>query len=767
VSRRRRLQTFAAASLLALLGCGKDATPLTQMVVVVDSDLRVPSELDAIAIEVSGAAALPQADADLTTQGLPRSLGLVHSGGTLGPFDVIVHGLHGGSVVVTRRASVSFREGVTLELAVPLERACAGANAPSCADDQTCKAGACAASAVSNLPAFDRVAHFPVGGSAGVAGAEGGAGHAGAAGMARGGGGAGHAGASGMAGRIAAGGGGGQAGIPAANGGKGGAAGVAGIGQAGQSESGGAGSGAPDAGASGAGGDGNPTNQPPACVIDTPGDGDDQYAGDTVMFSGSCDDPETGALSVVRWTSDLDGTLSTAPQFSKSNLRVGTHSIALCGTDPRDPTVSSCTAIQLSIATLPAMSVSIDNLGQGGSTTQPFSPSSAVSASGSSSGVPPFTYAWNDSMLGSLGSASGVSYAAPVSIGKHTLGLTIIDGRGRTASTSRAFIVNSSGALCAPYSVVNNSGVGAIGALAVDANAIYLGGTSLVYRIDAAATPSVASANPLIIAGLSIPRAIFLHESSSLAFIGTASGYIVCPYTPSGGIDTTGMKCKSFSGGSLPSNDVGSLLRVTAPMPNKDFLLVGTTSGLLIADDPSGTIMGVKRLSTPLTDAVLGPSAVWLASSTGLYSYDFSIAMPFVTAPTSVQLVNDLTSVAATTGAVWTGSSTLGIGRYQTGSASWNAWRVSGPSANGTSLVSDDVRDIAVQRAVNLAGTVRDLIWIATGAGISRFDPSVPSFTTFTTSDGLPSSSTRKIAILANGVKLFASDSGLCAYSGN
>jgi hypothetical protein len=770
VSRRRGLRALAWASLLAF-GCGKAATPLTQIVVVVDSNLNVPSELDAVSIAVGGAVDMPNADADLTKQGLPRSLALVHSGGALGPLDITVRGLHAGNVVVTRHASVSFRADVTLELDLPLERACAGANAPSCAADQTCKAGACADAKSSDLPVFDGADHFPVGsgGSAGHAGS-GGGGHAGASNAGAGGS---QAGSGGMAGRLAAGGGGGHAAVggggSAANGGRG--SGGAGSGQAGQSGSTDAGAlDMPDAGGGGAAGRGN-QNQPPNCTIGTPDNGDSAYAGDTIAFSGSCDDPETGTLSVVRWTSNLDGTLSTAPQFSKSNLRVGTHDIALCGADPIDSSLSSCTAIQFSIATLPAMTASIDNLGQGGSSTQPFTPGSAITAAGTSQGAAPLTYAWSDSMLGPLGTGSSVTYAAPVPVGKHTLSLTINDARGRTASATRSFIVNSSsGTLCTPYVGTNSSAVGAIGALAVDANSIYVGGSSGVYRVDPTAPPSSAPFGQILIQSLSIPRDIFLHESSGLAFIGTASGYVVCPYTSAGITDTS--RCKpspstSYLGGSLPSNDVGSLLRVTAPMPNKDFLLVGTTSGLLIADDPGGTTSGTKRLSTAVTDAVLGPSAVWLTSSNGLYSYDFNAVTPFNAAPTSVQTVSDLTSVAAASSAVWTGSSTAGIGRYLPSSASWNAWRVAGPAANGTSLVSDDVRDIAVQRSVTLAGSARDVTWIATGAGISRFDPSVPSFITFTTSDGLPSNSTRKIAILASGVKLFASDSGMCAYNGN
>ncbi len=80
-------------------------------------------------------------------------------------------------------------------------------------------------------------------------------------------------------------------------------------------------------------------------------------------------------------------------------------------------------------------------------------------------------------------------------------------------------------------------------------------------------------------------------------------------------------------------------------------------------------------------------------------------------------------------------------------------------------LASNDVRDIAVAHP-NIASMARDVIWIATAAGVSRFDPSIPSFTTFTTADGLPSNSVRALAVLPNGSIAFATDAGLATYAG-
>src|SRR5687768_433928 len=95
------------ACLLLLGACGESAPVLTEVLVVVDSDLAVPGQLDELVFRVQG----PSGDERVTSatlgtgdQALPRSLALVHSGGALSPLTVRVEGLQQGSVVLARTA---------------------------------------------------------------------------------------------------------------------------------------------------------------------------------------------------------------------------------------------------------------------------------------------------------------------------------------------------------------------------------------------------------------------------------------------------------------------------------------------------------------------------------------------------------------------------------------------------------------------------------------------------------------------------------------
>jgi alpha-tubulin suppressor-like RCC1 family protein len=130
----------AAAALIA--GCEGE---LTEILVVVDSDLAVPGEIDAVRIEVmSGPAAPAQTSTGILgvprMPSLPRTLALVHKGGPLGPIEVRAQVLQGPTVVVERRARVSFVQGEVRVLRLNLDRDCEGM---MCGAGMTCAAGVC------------------------------------------------------------------------------------------------------------------------------------------------------------------------------------------------------------------------------------------------------------------------------------------------------------------------------------------------------------------------------------------------------------------------------------------------------------------------------------------------------------------------------------------------------------------------------------------------------------------------------------------------
>ena len=126
---------------LAAVGCGED--PVTQVIVVVDSDLIPPGELDHIAIDVTSPGGGLQTSMAALGPGepaLPRTLTLVHTTGALGPFTVRVDGRLEGASVVRREATFAFQPDQSLVLTMHLTRAC---QAIACGPGQTCSESGC------------------------------------------------------------------------------------------------------------------------------------------------------------------------------------------------------------------------------------------------------------------------------------------------------------------------------------------------------------------------------------------------------------------------------------------------------------------------------------------------------------------------------------------------------------------------------------------------------------------------------------------------
>jgi len=140
---------------LVLSGCSED---LTELVVVIDTDYRVPDELDALRVSVEGPSGAAQNDdVDLARDGaptLPLSLYLEQEG-ELGPVRIDVAGTYGGSPLVERAVETRVVEGESRMVYILLERACEDVSCPG--DDETCSGGDCVPVAVpaAELPPWD------------------------------------------------------------------------------------------------------------------------------------------------------------------------------------------------------------------------------------------------------------------------------------------------------------------------------------------------------------------------------------------------------------------------------------------------------------------------------------------------------------------------------------------------------------------------------------------------------------------------------------
>lgn len=139
----RRWVSLALTAGIAALTPSCSEPTLTEVLIVVDTDLDVPDELTRVTFRVQGPGDQQQAAVADWAAGDPRPaiLAMVHRGGELGPFTVSVTGERSAAGVVRRRrARFSFIEGRTLALRMDLLRSCGGV---TCETEETCAEGGC------------------------------------------------------------------------------------------------------------------------------------------------------------------------------------------------------------------------------------------------------------------------------------------------------------------------------------------------------------------------------------------------------------------------------------------------------------------------------------------------------------------------------------------------------------------------------------------------------------------------------------------------
>lgn len=127
------------ASFAWALGC--TPAPVTEVVVVVHTTFEVPAALDGLRITAARAGSAAQSSSGPWQDGNePRTLGLVHDGGALGPVDVSVVGFLGPTDVVQRDASFFFVQGEIRRLDLWLVPECA-IDLRACRGTDTCDPG--------------------------------------------------------------------------------------------------------------------------------------------------------------------------------------------------------------------------------------------------------------------------------------------------------------------------------------------------------------------------------------------------------------------------------------------------------------------------------------------------------------------------------------------------------------------------------------------------------------------------------------------------
>ena len=138
-----RASAILALMTIAAFTMSCEERPLTQIIVVVDSNLLVPQDIDRLHILVNlpGDPARRVINGTLSTSDpFPRTVALVHEGGSLGPIELRVEGRDGVTPQIAQDLSFSFRPEESLMLQVNLMSSCLGFPCPL---PDTCRDGEC------------------------------------------------------------------------------------------------------------------------------------------------------------------------------------------------------------------------------------------------------------------------------------------------------------------------------------------------------------------------------------------------------------------------------------------------------------------------------------------------------------------------------------------------------------------------------------------------------------------------------------------------
>lgn len=135
------MRLLVSLLLLLLAGCSN----FSEVVLVVDGDLRTPDEIDQIRVTVedeSGAALETMARIGDIRGQFPKTVSIIHDPNTrLGPTIVNVIGLKDGEEILRSVARFSFEQDQSKQLRVVLSRRCLGVM--SCGGETTCGETGC------------------------------------------------------------------------------------------------------------------------------------------------------------------------------------------------------------------------------------------------------------------------------------------------------------------------------------------------------------------------------------------------------------------------------------------------------------------------------------------------------------------------------------------------------------------------------------------------------------------------------------------------
>lgn len=139
---------FVVAMSAVLLGC---VSPATELVVVVDTDLPIPTSVNHVEVAVTGPDGMTQREStDLTDRGrLPLTLGVSPASDALGPIGVTARAVLDGTTIVERHHVTTLVRGERRMLVMHLAARCI---ATTCPTGQTCTEQGCRPEVTEPLP---------------------------------------------------------------------------------------------------------------------------------------------------------------------------------------------------------------------------------------------------------------------------------------------------------------------------------------------------------------------------------------------------------------------------------------------------------------------------------------------------------------------------------------------------------------------------------------------------------------------------------------
>lgn len=180
---------------------------------------------------------------------------------------------------------------------------------------------------------------------------------------------------------------------------------------------------------------------PPTVTITHPANDASFFDDEPVLFEGSADDVEDGALTgeSLVWTSDLDGTFGTGTSFSADTLSVGLHEITLSATDRHGNVGSASVSVSITVDDPPVVTITAPD--EGAQIVQGTEVVFSGTAEDPEEGVlPDSLLVWTSSLDGEIGRGASVT-TTQLSAGAHEVILTATDSRGNSATDTLAVTV--------------------------------------------------------------------------------------------------------------------------------------------------------------------------------------------------------------------------------------------------------------------------------------------------------------------------------------